>query len=58
MNSDFVSTKIHWPGKYVISGVLSLDSNKWKEYVKKNDETIGELLIIIELQNNKDYLEF
>ncbi|KAL2304851.1 hypothetical protein Nmel_006806 [Mimus melanotis] len=33
-------------------------SNKRKEYVKKNDEIAGELLMIKELKNNKDYLEF
>lgn len=54
----FVSTKIHWPGKPDISDVLTLDSNKRKEYVKKNDEITGELLIIEELKNNKYYLEF
>lgn len=59
MNSVFfVSTKIHWPGKPDISDVLTLDSNKRKEYVKKNDEITGELLIIEELKNNKYYLEF
>lgn len=54
----FVSTKIHWPGKPCISDVLTLGSNKRKEYVKKNDEITGELLIIKEPKNNKDYFEF